>query len=159
MNKRWPRLYAGVHVDDEFTKLDMSPQQKARLRKRKHGYCAESGCWRLHLYRHSQCAFHRRKQLLKMAAGKRTYFRRNGKRKPACAWLHDMDVKSLDSAEQTKAAIKVFTLLKAQLTAVRKGDRTDLAKVAIREIERCDQRLADLDRHLKRFGRRNTIPA
>lgn len=70
-----------------------------------------------------------------------------------------MDVKTLDSAEETRAAIEVFTLMRTQLHSIRKGDRTDLAKMAIREIERCDEELALLDRHLKRYGRRNTIPA
>lgn len=70
-----------------------------------------------------------------------------------------MDQTLPESAEETRAEIEVFKLMKAQLDATRKGDRTDLAKVALREVERCNEWLADLERHLKRFGRRNHIAA
>lgn len=70
-----------------------------------------------------------------------------------------MDLETLKSAEQTRAEIEVFKLLKAQLDAIRRGDRRDLAKVAFRELERCDEWLDELETHLKRFGRRKHIAA
>lgn len=70
-----------------------------------------------------------------------------------------MDVKTLDSAEQTRAAIEVFTLMRTTLETVRRGDRKDLARVALLEVDRCDKELEQLERHLKRFGRRNHIAA
>lgn len=57
-----------------------------------------------------------------------------------------------ESAEQTQAEIEFYTLIRTQCETVRKGERVDLCKVAIRETERCEELLRALTRHAKRFG-------
>lgn len=65
-----------------------------------------------------------------------------------------MDQLLPESASETAAEIEVLTIIRAACDALRTGKRIDLSKASIQEIERCDARLAELNEHAKRFGKR-----
>lgn len=58
------------------------------------------------------------------------------------------------SAKEIAAEIEFLNLLRATAEAVRIGERVDLCKLAVAEIERCDARLIALKRNAKRCGER-----
>lgn len=59
------------------------------------------------------------------------------------------------TAGETQAEIELYTHIKTVCDAVRVSDRIDFCEVAVREIKRCDARLASLKKHMKRFSRRS----
>lgn len=59
------------------------------------------------------------------------------------------------TAPKTQAEIEFYTGIRAYCEAARVSERLEFCEPAVREIERCDARIAALKRNMKRFSRRS----